>query len=139
MPCLLKIAGSHGIGWKRSSLQRELRLLLNSKFQNASQKAGQEPGSFIVYLQGLRNDLKDVGVSITDEDFIDQVLNNLQPDYDTDVKLLQKESSLSIEEVRHELALTFENTKRRSKRVSGGQNDDRWVQRKVLKLWKDWA
>ncbi len=72
----------------------------------------QDPEVWITYLEGLRMKLKDLGSTMTDEDIIVHILNNLTDDYEVQLSKLEEKlgstmNTLTIEDVRAELQLKF--------------------------------
>jgi len=57
-----------------------------SKLKNSDQ----DPKTWITYLEGLRMKLKDLGSTMTDEDIIVHILNNLTDDYNVQLSKLEE-------------------------------------------------
>ncbi len=89
------------------------KLELRRAFQVSRLKnSNQDPEVWITYLEGLRMKLKDLSSTMTDEDVIVHILNNLTDDYEvqlskTEEKLGSTTNLLSIDNVGAELQLKF--------------------------------
>jgi hypothetical protein len=76
-------------------------------------KRGDNPEIWITELEDLRIRLEDMGSTISDNQFMIHVLNNVTTDYDLQLALMEKrvgdsDKPLSIEEIKAELSLCFE-------------------------------
>jgi len=98
---------------RKLELCREFQV---SKLKNSNQ----DPETWITYLEGLKMKLKDLGSTITDEDIILHILNNLTDDHK--VKLSKLEDRLSgamnalmITDVQNELNLKYTCLKKTTK------------------------
>jgi gag-polypeptide of LTR copia-type len=83
---------------------------------------GEDPEVWITQLEDVSVRLEEVGLEISKKKFIIHVLNNLPPDYDLQVALLERriedeKDPLTVSELRAELSLEFE-------RLSNHSNND---------------
>ena len=86
---------------------------LEKHLRGLSLKTGQDPEVWIIELEDLCVRLEDMGSSVSDYQFMIQVLNNLTSDYDLQLALMEKrvgdgENPLTVEEIKTELSLGFE-------------------------------
>jgi gag-polypeptide of LTR copia-type len=86
---------------------------LEKQFRDLSLKKNQDPEVWITELEDLRIRLEEMGSSISDDQFMIHILNNLTLDYELQLALMErwvgdKEKSLTVEEIRTELSLRFE-------------------------------
>jgi hypothetical protein len=92
-----------------SSLMRMSELYTNATLRN-----GADPDVYIMYLEDLRDHLKQMNWVVTDTPFMVKVFNNLMQEYGTQVKLLEKRvdktgaEALMLEEIREDLLLEYE-------------------------------
>jgi len=73
-----------------------------------AENSEQDPKLWIMYLEGLRMKLKDLGSTMTNEDMIVHILNNLTEDYEAQLSKLEEKlgsttTVLTIDTVRLEL------------------------------------
>jgi len=110
--------GNAALAWKRLKDKYAPKLALKKlelrrAFQVSRLKnSDQDPEVWITYLEGLRMKLKDLGSTMTDEDVIVHILNNLTDDYEVQLSKLEEKlgsttNTLTIEDVRAELRLKF--------------------------------
>jgi hypothetical protein len=76
-------------------------------------KKGQDPNIWITELEYYRMRLEELGSSISDNQFILHILNNMTEDYDLQVAMMEKRvtdksNPLTIDEIRDDLNLRFE-------------------------------
>jgi gag-polypeptide of LTR copia-type len=86
---------------------------LEKQFRALSLKKGEDPEVWITELEDLLMRLEDLGSTVSDNQFMIHVLNNLTLDYDLQLALMEKrvgdmDRPLSIEEIKAELILHFE-------------------------------
>jgi hypothetical protein len=86
---------------------------LEKQFRELSLKKGQDPEIWITELEDLRVRLEAMGLSISENQFIIHILNNLTSDYELQLALIERrvvdvEKPLTIEEIRGELILRYE-------------------------------
>ena len=86
---------------------------LEKQFRGLALKKGQDPEVWITELEDLRVRLEDMGSSISDNQFMIHMLNNLTSDYELQLALMEKrvgdaEKPLTVEEIKAELSLCFE-------------------------------
>ena len=89
-------------------------------------KKGQDPEVWITDLDDIQVRLDDMGSSISENQFMIHILNNLTADYDLQLALLErrigdKDNPLTVEEIRAELSLRFE---RLSNNLSNNDNNE---------------
>ena len=92
---------------------------LDRQFRESSLKKGEDPEVWITQLEDISVRLEDMGSGISERQFMIHVLNNLTPDYDLQLALLERrigdiERPLTIDEIRAELSLRFERLNRSS-------------------------
>jgi hypothetical protein len=85
---------------------------LEKQFRSLALKKGQDPEVWIIELEDLRVRLKKMGSTISENQFMIHVLNNLGSDYDLQLVLMERrvdgtEKLLTIEEIKSELGLCF--------------------------------
>ncbi len=106
--------GDAALAWKRlkekyAPILAPRKLELRRAFQISKLKnSDQDPETWITYLEGLRMKLKDLGSTMTDEDLIVHILNNLTEDYKVQLSKLEEKlgsttTVLTIDTVRSEL------------------------------------
>jgi hypothetical protein len=86
---------------------------LEKQFRQCSLKKGQDPDIWITELVDYRMRLEELGSSISDNQFILHILNNMTDDYDLQVTIMEKRvtdksNPLTINEIRDNLNLRFE-------------------------------
>jgi hypothetical protein len=104
-------------------------LKLEKQFRELSLKKGQDPEIRITESEDLRVRLEAMGLSISENQFMIHILNNLTSDYELQLALMERrvgydEKPLKIEEIRGELILRFERMNMKSssnKEVEGIQ------------------
>jgi hypothetical protein len=89
-------------------------------------KRGQDPEVWITELEDLRVKLENMGSCITEDQFMIHILNNLTPDYDLQLALMERrvgdaDEPLTVEEVRGELNLRFERLNIKTSRNEEGE------------------
>jgi gag-polypeptide of LTR copia-type len=86
---------------------------LDKQFRDSSLKKGKEPKVWITQLEEISIRLGEMGLEILEQQFMIHVLNDLPPDYDLQVALLERrigdeKDPLTVSEIRSELSLRFE-------------------------------
>jgi hypothetical protein len=91
---------------------------LHKVFYSAKLKSKTDPDVFITHLEDIRGRMSEMKSSMTDDQFILHVMNNLTKDYEMQIlkmedKIGNESNPLTIEDLRDELNLCFErlNTK----------------------------
>jgi hypothetical protein len=107
---------------------------LSKVFYGAKLKKKVDPEVFITYLEDVRTRLEAMNSTMTDEQFIVHVLNNLTSDYDNQVENLEKrigsdKDPLTIEEVRDDMSLRYEQLNRK-------KNEDSDEEGPMPSLWQ---
>jgi hypothetical protein len=110
--------GNTAIAWERLKNKYEpisapSLVKLEKQFRELSLKKGQDPEIWITESEDLRARLEAMGSSISENQFMIHILNNLTSDYELQVALMERrvgddEKPLTIEEIRGELSLRFE-------------------------------
>jgi hypothetical protein len=77
---------------------------LQSKFYGTRQKGRQDPDIYISYLEDIRFRMAEMHSTMTDQQFLDQVLNTLDKDYEYQVNMIERRvgaasNPLTIEEM----------------------------------------
>jgi len=106
---------------RKLELHRELKM---SKLKNRDQ----DPKAWIMYLEGLRMKLKDLGSTMSDEDLIIHIMNNLMEDYKVQLLKLEEKlgstmTTLSIDNVKAELCLRYAQMKTKKSLSESKQKD----------------
>jgi len=96
---------------------------LQEQFYSAKLKKGSDPDNFITLLEDIRVKLEDMESEMTDRQFIVQVLNSLNSDYERQIEMFEdklddEDADVSIEDVREKLNIRYE-------RISRQKGDDR--------------
>ena len=96
-------------------------------FRDSRLGKNEDPEVWINTLEDLQVKLEVMGSSMTDDQFMIQVLNSLTGDYELQMLLLEKrigniENPLSIEELKEELSLRFERLSTKQNEDSGEEN-----------------
>jgi len=105
--------GDTALAWKRLKEKYAPKLAprkleLRRAFQISKLKnSNQDPKTWIMYLEGLRMKLTDLGSTMTDEDVIVHILNNLTDNYKVQLSKLEEKlgstmTMLTIDDVRAE-------------------------------------
>jgi hypothetical protein len=86
---------------------------LEKQFRELSLKKGQDPEIWIMELEDLRVRLETMQSSISENQFMIHILNNLTSDYELQLAMIERrvgdsERPLTVEEIRGELSLRFE-------------------------------
>jgi hypothetical protein len=86
---------------------------LEKQFRELSLKKGQDPEIWITESEDQSVRLESMGSSISENQFMIHILNNLNSDYELQLALMERrvgdvEKPLTIEEIRGELSLRFE-------------------------------
>ena len=100
---------------------------LEKQFRELSLRKGQDPEIWITDLEDLRVRLEAMGSSISENQFVIHILNNLTSDFDLQLTLMERrvgdvEKPLTIEEIRGELSLSFEKMIMKSSNTREGDN-----------------
>ena len=99
---------------------------LEKQFRELSLKKGQDPEVWITELEDLRVRLEVMDSSISENQFMIHILNNLTTDYELQLALMErrigdKDKPLTVEEIRAELSLRFERLSARSTNNDDGE------------------
>jgi hypothetical protein len=123
--------GKDAIEWERlknkyDSISAPSLVKLEKQFRELSLKKGQDPEIWSTELEDLRVRLKAMGSSISENQFMNHILNNLTSDYELQLALMERrvgnvEKSLTIEEIRGELSLRYERMNMKSSRNKEGE------------------
>jgi hypothetical protein len=86
---------------------------LEKQFHQCSLKKGQDPDIWINELKDYRMRLDELGLSISDNQFILHILNNMKDDYDLQLAMMEKRvtdksNPLTTDEIRDDSNLVFE-------------------------------
>jgi hypothetical protein len=95
---------------------------LDKQFRDSSLKKSQDPEVLITEFEDFRVRLDDMGSSISENQFMVHVLNNLSTDYNLQLALSEKRigdknKSVSVEKIRVELSLHFERSSIKSTKM----------------------
>lgn len=95
---------------------------LHKAFYSSKLKRNSDPDVFITELEDIRVRMEEMSSSMTDEQFMVYVVNNLTKDYEVSVDLMGRrigasKNPLTVEELREELNLRYE-------RIGSNKNDD---------------
>jgi DNA-binding cell septation regulator SpoVG len=86
---------------------------LEKQFCHCALKKSQDPEIWLTELEDLQMKLEDLGSSITDNQFMIHILNNMTTDYGLQLAMMEKRindklNPLTINEIRADLNLCFE-------------------------------
>jgi hypothetical protein len=86
---------------------------MEKQFWQCALKKGQDPDVWITELEDYRMKLDELGSSISDNQFIRHILNNMTYDYELQLAMMEKKLNdnmnlLTVDEVRDDLKLRFE-------------------------------
>ena len=86
---------------------------MEKQFRQCALKKNQDPEIWITELEDLRMKLEELGSSISDNQFMIHILNNMTSDYDLQLAMMEKRindkmNPLTIDEIRADLNLRFE-------------------------------
>ena len=108
-------SGDAALAWKRLNnkyrpVTKQQRVSQRLDFQNSRLANWKDdPDEWITELEKKRVYLKDMGVDISDEDFVLQVISNLPEEYDNVIERIEDEIDLiEIEELREKLNIKYE-------------------------------
>ena len=125
--------GDAFLAWKRLNakyrpITRQQRVSQRLDFQNSKLGSWKDdPDEWITELERKRVYLKDMGVDISDDDFILHVISNLPEEYDNVIERLEDDiDTLDIEELRDKLNVKYEKIMlrkhiRKSAKISDGE------------------
>jgi hypothetical protein len=101
---------------------------LEKQFRQCSLKKGQDPDIWITELEDYRMRLEELGSSISDNQFILHILNNMMDDYDLQLAMMEtrvtdKSNPLTIDKIRENLNLRFERLNEKKNEESENDNN----------------
>jgi hypothetical protein len=99
---------------------------MEKQFRQSALKKGQDPDVWITELEDYRMKLDELGSSISENQFIFHILNNMTADYDLQLAMMEKRSNdkinpLTVDEIRADLNLRFE---RLNEKKDDNDNED---------------
>ena len=102
---------------------------LDKQFRDSTLKNGEDPEVWITQLEDICVRLEDMGSSISERQFMIHILNNLTPDYDLQVALLERrvgdvDNPLTVQEIRSELSLRYERLTNDLNKNSGDNSEE---------------
>ena len=102
---------------------------LDKQFRDSSLKKGEDPEVWITQLEDISVRLEEMGLEISEKQFMIHVLNNLPSDYDLQVALLERrigdeKDPLTVSDIRSELSLRFERLNNHSNNENGEASDE---------------
>jgi gag-polypeptide of LTR copia-type len=103
---------------------------LDKQFRDSSLKKGEVPETWITQLEDISVRLEEMGLEISEKQFMIHVLNNVTSDYDLQVVLLlerrigDEKDPLTVSEIRSELSLWFERLNNHSNNGNGKASDE---------------
>jgi hypothetical protein len=110
--------GNGQVAWTRLSAKYAPKtapsmIKLEKQFRESRLKKGKDPDVWITNLEELRDRIQEMGSSMTDDQFLVHILNNLSKEYKLQVLLLEKRigsttDPLTVEELKGDLNLEFE-------------------------------
>jgi len=126
--------GDAALAWERLKNKYAPRITprkleLRREFQVCKLKNSEhDPEAWITHLEGLRMKLKDVGSTMTDEDLMVHILNNLTDDYEVQLSKLEEKlgaatNPLTIDDVKAELRLKYARMKAKKSSTETEQKD----------------
>jgi hypothetical protein len=121
------------MAWERLKNKCELSssaslVKLEKQFRQCSLKKGQDPDIWITELEDYRMRLEELGSSISDNQFILNILNNMTDDYDLQLAMMEKQvtdksNPLTIDKIRDNLNLRFERLNEKQNEESENDNN----------------
>ena len=125
------IDGNAALAWERlrnkfEPISAPSMVKLEKQFRQLALQKNQDPEVWLTELEDLRMKLEDMGSSMSDNQFMIHILNNLTSDYELQLALMErrigdKEKPLTIDEIRDELNLRFERLSMKS--ASNNESD----------------
>jgi len=103
---------------------------LEKQFRQCALKKGQDPDIWITELEDYRMRLEELGSSISDNQFILHILNNMTDDYELQLAMMEKRiadgsNPLTIDEIRDDLNLRYERlTEKHNNESENNYNQD---------------
>jgi Reverse transcriptase (RNA-dependent DNA polymerase)/gag-polypeptide of LTR copia-type len=90
-------------------------VLINKKFHSTTMKHNQDPDIFITDLEAMKTKMCDLGHKIDEKTLILHIMNNLTPEYATEVRFLEQRmqmlkeagKELTVEDVRNQLTIQY--------------------------------
>jgi hypothetical protein len=129
--------GNESMAWKRLKKKFELSsapslVKLEKQFRQCSLKKRQDPDIWITELEDYRMVLEELGSSISDNQFIIHILNNMTDDYDLQLAMMEKRvtdksNPLTIDKIRDNLNLRFERLNEKQNEESENDNNQEVV------------
>ena len=123
--------GNASLAWERLKNKYEPQsapslVKMEKQFRQSALKKGQDPDIWITELEDYRMKLDELGSSITENQFILHILNNMTADYDLQLAMMEKRindkiNPLSVDEIRADLNLRFE---RLNEKKDDNDNED---------------
>ena len=86
---------------------------MEKQFRQCALKKGQDPDIWVMELKDYKMKLEEIGSSISDNQFILHILNNMTADYHLQLAMMEKRLNyksnlLTVDEIRDDLNLSFE-------------------------------
>jgi hypothetical protein len=102
---------------------------LDKQFRDSSLKKGEDPEVWITQLEDISVRLEEMRLEILVKQFMIHVLNNLPPDYDLQVALLERriggeKDPCTASEIRSEFSLRFERLNNHPNNENGEASDE---------------
>jgi len=123
--------GDAYMAWTRLKQKHEpqtnaQKVMLRKAFHQSRLKKNEDPDEWVENMHGMMYRLQGLGVDITEQDLVLQILEGLPSTYDPLVILLNdknKKGELTVAELREELTTLYDRQSRRNKKKHDGSDD----------------
>ena len=126
--------GNASMAWERLRNKFEPQsapslVKMEKQFRQCALKKGQDPDVWITELEDYRMKLDELGSSISENQFILHILNNMTADYDLQLAMMEKRlndkaNPLTVDEIRDDLNLRFERLNEKTNNNESEDNQD---------------
>ena len=126
--------GNASMAWERLRNKFEPQsapslVKMEKQFRQCALKKGQDPDVWITELEDYRMKLDELGSSISENQFILHILNNMTADYDLQLAMMEKRlndktNPLTVDEIRDDLNLRFERLNEKTNNNEDEDNQD---------------
>ena len=128
------VNGNASMAWERLRNKFEPQsapslVKMEKQFRQCALKKGQDPDVWITELEDYRMKLDELGSSISENQFILHILNNMTADYDLQLAMMEKRlndkaNPLTVDEIRDDLNLRFERLNEKTNNNESEDNQD---------------
>ena len=126
--------GNASMAWERLRSKFEPQsapslVKMEKQFRQCALKKVQDPDVWITELEDYRMKLDELGSSISENQFILHILNNMTADYDLQLAMMEKRlndkaNPLTVDEIRDDLNLRFERLNEKTNNNESEDNQD---------------